>query len=111
MLNHKQTSKGADWFALVLGWLSIALGLAGFMASRKTAKAIGVKNRPMLFKLIGLREIASGLGIFLVATPSKVLIGKIVGGCPTECPVSIWKPGASCVSSSFCLAPVDLVSY
>ena len=39
-----------------LGWFSIGLGLAGVIAPRAMAKLIGVKDHPLLFRLLGLRE-------------------------------------------------------
>jgi uncharacterized membrane protein len=54
-----------EWrqIAQALGWFSIGLGLAQVIAPRQLARAIGVKERPILFRLLGMREIASGMGI------------------------------------------------
>jgi len=65
------TSSGAGWFAFGLGWLSVALGLIGIFAPRRAARSIGTRNHPLLFRLIGLRELASGFGILTERTPAR----------------------------------------
>lgn len=52
-----------------LGWFSIGLGLAEFLAPRLVCRFIGVKPRSGLVRLLGLREIASGVG--LLSQPEK----------------------------------------
>jgi Predicted integral membrane protein len=47
-----------------LGWFSIGLGLAEFLAPRGIARIAGVRGNTGLIRLFGLREIASGIGIF-----------------------------------------------
>lgn len=49
--------------ANVLGWFSIGLGLAEVLAPRALGRAIGVGDRPQIMRLLGMREIASGLGL------------------------------------------------
>ena len=48
-----------------LGWLSIALGLAQLVAPRQVAQLIGVDEHTSetVLRAVGLREIASGIGI------------------------------------------------
>jgi uncharacterized membrane protein len=47
-----------------LGWFSIGLGLAEIAAPRELARLIGVRgNYSGLFRMLGAREIASGIGI------------------------------------------------
>src|SRR5947207_2486661 len=59
--------RGGTWnperLAQGLGWFSIGLGVAEFFAPRRVARAIGVRRRSMLIRLLGLREITSGIGI------------------------------------------------
>jgi hypothetical protein len=56
-LNEEQT-------ATALGWFSIGLGVAEVVAPRGLSKLIGIKeNHDTLVRLLGLREIASGIGI------------------------------------------------
>ena len=52
-----------DRLAAGLGWFSIGLGLAELLAPRALARLIGVPDRPWIFRLLGLREVASGVGI------------------------------------------------
>lgn len=53
--------------ANVLGWFSIGLGLAELLAPRAVARTIGVDDRAgehaAVLRALGLREIASGLGL------------------------------------------------
>lgn len=46
-----------------LGWFSIGIGLAELTAPRALARFLGVREHPALIRALGLREIASGLGI------------------------------------------------
>lgn len=46
-----------------LGWLSLGLGAAALGTPRLVSHLIGVEERTTLLRLVGLREIASGLGI------------------------------------------------
>src|SRR3954451_17666887 len=62
-----------------LGWLSIGLGLAGVFAPRGVARLIGVKDHPFLFRLLGLREIASGIGILSSRQPAGWLWTRVGG--------------------------------
>jgi len=55
---------GAEKMARGLGWFSIALGLAEVLAPRGVARIAGVSSNTRLIRLFGLREIASGVGIF-----------------------------------------------
>jgi hypothetical protein len=57
-----QTPKRSDGLARSLGWFSIGLGLAQLIAPRALSRLIGVPSRPLIFALLGLREIASGSG-------------------------------------------------
>lgn len=56
----------ADRLANALGWFSIGLGLAQIAAPRSVARLIGVKDddkTTTLMRTIGVRELASGIGI------------------------------------------------
>ena len=52
-----------------LGWFSIGLGLVEIVAPRRLARFLGVRNHGVLFRIMGLREIASGVGIHHNASP------------------------------------------
>ena len=62
-----------------LGWFSIGLGLAQILAPGGIAKLTGVPERRGLIRLMGMREIASGLGIFSQRRPSPALWSRVVG--------------------------------
>ena len=56
----------ADGLASALGWFSIGLGLAQIAAPRGMARLIGVRDdrrSATIMRTIGMREIASGIGI------------------------------------------------
>jgi uncharacterized membrane protein len=60
---YQKTESGAGALAKGLGWFSLAVGLLAVVAPRRLAHGIGVRNHPRLLRLVGLREIASGIGI------------------------------------------------
>ncbi|MDQ6621465.1 MAG: SRPBCC family protein [Pseudomonadota bacterium] len=49
--------------ARALGWFSVALGAVEVMAPHQLGRAIGMKGNASLLRAMGLREIASGVGI------------------------------------------------
>jgi uncharacterized membrane protein len=53
-----------------LGWLSVALGAAQLLAPRAFARAAGLPPWLLLYRAIGLREIACGVG--LLSRPNSV---------------------------------------
>lgn len=71
-------SREEEW-ARGLGWFSIGLGLASLLAPRGIGKAIGVGERSGLIRLIGLRELASGVGILTQQKPSSWLWSRVGG--------------------------------
>lgn len=73
------TNAKAKGLARGLGWFSIALGLAEILAPRRVARLVGVPERVGLIRLIGLREIASGLAIFTQSRPAGALWSRVGG--------------------------------
>jgi Predicted integral membrane protein len=70
----------AKRLATALGWFSIGLGLAEVLAPRGLAKLIGVRNDyPILFRVLGLREITSGVGILTQHKPAGWLWSRVAG--------------------------------
>jgi uncharacterized membrane protein len=65
--------------AIGLGWFSIGLGLAELTAPRKTARLMGVKEKTGLMRTLGLRELASGIGILTRKQPKGWLWARVVG--------------------------------
>ena len=65
--------------AHALGWLSIGLGLAEIAAPRALAKLIGLNDNRTLLRMIGVREIASGVGILSRRRPVGWLWSRVGG--------------------------------
>jgi uncharacterized membrane protein len=64
-----------------LGWFSIGLGLAEVLTPRGVARIAGVRgNHTGLIRLFGLREIASGIGIFMQGRrPAGAVWSRVAG--------------------------------
>jgi len=75
-------SKDDGWLARGLGWFSIGLGLAQVVAPRDVARSIGVsdddRNRTLL-RVVGLRELACGVGILTRRRPAAWLWARVAG--------------------------------
>lgn len=65
--------------AKFLGWFSIGLGLAELLAPRQLSRATGTRGRPLLVRALGMREIASGVGILSRKQPSNWLWSRVAG--------------------------------
>ena len=64
-----------------LGWFSLGLGLAGIVAPRRLAKLIGIRgDHNVLFRVLGAREITSGIGILSGRRPNSNWMWSRVGG-------------------------------
>jgi uncharacterized membrane protein len=77
-----KTSLTADQLARGLGWLSIGLGAAELLAPRTVAKIAGLdpENNSSLIRLFGLRELASGLAIFMQGDrPAEAVWSRVAG--------------------------------
>jgi uncharacterized membrane protein len=62
-----------------LGWFSIGLGMAELIAPRALARFLGTGNNRALFRIMGLREIASGVGILTQRRPAGWLWARVGG--------------------------------
>ena len=71
----------AEQLARGLGWFSIGLGLAELLAPRAMAKITGVRRENAgLIQLFGIREIASGVAIFMQGDqPATALWSRVAG--------------------------------
>jgi uncharacterized membrane protein len=68
--------------ARALGWLSLGLGLAQVAAPSKVAQLIGVEdddNTITMMRVVGAREIASGIGILTQPKPTPWLWARVGG--------------------------------
>ncbi len=59
----------------ILGVVSIGLGLAELLAPRAVGRAIGVGDHPAIMRMVGVREIVTGLGILSERAPGSVGVG------------------------------------
>lgn len=65
--------------ATALGWFSIGLGVAQLLAPSAVGKVSGVGNHSAVLRAVGLREIASGLGILTQRKPTAGLWSRVAG--------------------------------
>lgn len=66
--------------ARALGWFSISLGAAQILAPRGLARFIGVNPRPALLRMLGAREITSGIGILTGGRkPAGAMWSRVAG--------------------------------
>ena len=73
-------STSAKRLAKGLGWFSVGLGLAELLAPRAIANISGVSNKHTgLIRLYGLRELASGIGIFTQKKPTESVWSRVAG--------------------------------
>ena len=77
--NGISTANTETKWARGLGWFSIALGVAQIAAPRKVGRLVGLANHSGLMRLIGLREVATGIGILSQARPTGWLWGRVGG--------------------------------
>jgi uncharacterized membrane protein len=69
----------ADRLAKFLGWFSVGLGITEVVFPKTLAKAIGAPKRPMLTRLMGLREITAGVGILNTPQPAAWVKARVWG--------------------------------
>jgi len=69
----------ADRLAKFLGWFSIGLGMTELLFPNDLAKAIGTPRRPTLTRMMGLREIAAGVGILCTPVPKSWMKARVAG--------------------------------
>ena len=62
-----------------LAWFSIGLGLAELLAAEQLCDYLGMEDREGTVRLMGLREIASGVGILSQRKPTSWVMGRVAG--------------------------------
>ena len=73
-------STSAKRLAKGLGWFSVGLGLTELLAPNAIAKVSGVSSKHTgLIRLYGLRELASGIGIFSQEKPTAAMWSRVAG--------------------------------
>jgi uncharacterized membrane protein len=80
--NQRESANESPGLQRALGWFSLGLGLAQIIAPEKVANLIGIerKNESLsMMRVVGAREIASGLGI-LTQSKSAPWLWARVGG-------------------------------
>lgn len=75
-------SEKGEGLATALGWFSIGLGLAEVVAPRGVARLIGLRPTPrntMILRLLGVRELTSGVGILRNPLPRGWMATRVAG--------------------------------
>jgi uncharacterized membrane protein len=83
----RDRTPGRDWQSYLseerlpesLGWFSIGLGLAAIAAPRALSRLIGANGNGLVLRAVGLRELASGIGILTNPQPGGWLWARVAG--------------------------------
>jgi uncharacterized membrane protein len=80
-LGRPERARHSDALIRGLGWFSIALGVAEFVAPGAVAKLVGMRRvrNPTVIRLLGLREMAGGVGILTAHAPAPWLWARVAG--------------------------------
>jgi uncharacterized membrane protein len=76
---HGARSESPDGLTRALGIFSLGLGVTQLVAPRAVGRMIGVGERPKLMRGLGMREIASGVGILATNRPGDWLWSRVAG--------------------------------
>jgi uncharacterized membrane protein len=73
--------EGSDGLIRALGWLSLALGAAEMVAPEAVGKLVGLRTvrDPAVIRMLGLREMAAGLGILASSRPAPWVWARVGG--------------------------------
>src|SRR5258708_4368764 len=72
----------AQRLARRLGWVSLALGTMQLLAPGTLARAVGTRGRRparVVTRALGVRELASGIGILTTPRPATWLTSRVAG--------------------------------
>lgn len=69
----------SDQVARALGWTGIGLGLAEIVAPNWLTYQLGTRDHAMLLRLLGAREILSGIGILAPDDPKAGTWARVAG--------------------------------
>ena len=76
---YTSRNKKNDMLSQGLGWFSVALGAAELILPGGLASLVGVRKHRMVFRLLGLRELASGIGILTRKNSTPWLWSRVAG--------------------------------
>lgn len=62
-----------------LGVFSIGLGLAEVVAGEELGRWLGMQDKTWLFRALGVREIATGIGVLAETNPKAGMWARVVG--------------------------------
>ena len=62
-----------------LGWLSVGLGVAGLLAPRSVARAVGANGTALFARIFGVRELACGVGLLSGRNAEQWLWARVAG--------------------------------
>ncbi len=83
LLPRRSRSRGGGGGLLpgpgALGWLSMGLGVAACLAPRALGRVSGVGERSDLLRVLGLRELASGVGLLTQRNRTPWLFARVAG--------------------------------
>ena len=87
LMGRGRTGNGQVWqsylsddrLAESLGWFSVGLGLAAIAAPRGMSRLIGANGNGLFLRAVGLRELASGVGILTNRKPGGWLWARVAG--------------------------------
>lgn len=85
----------AKRLALGVGWFSIGLGLAEVLAPGRITRLFNVDRGANLVRGLGVREIASGVGILMGSRIAPVLWGRVAGDALDLATLGAATPGNS----------------
>ncbi|MFL5922842.1 MAG: hypothetical protein ACJ74S_02605 [Gaiellaceae bacterium] len=82
MATHQIRKRDKDSLTQFLGWLSVGLGTAQLLAPAALCRLVGASGRGAshrLMRLMGVRELAQGVGILTRPRPSAWLWSRVAG--------------------------------
>jgi hypothetical protein len=73
------SNRRTEAIARGLGWFSVALGVTQIVAPRRLSRLIGVNDRPLLMRMLGIRETLAGVSILAQRRPVPGLWSRVAG--------------------------------
>jgi uncharacterized membrane protein len=73
------SNRRTEAIARGLGWFSVALGVTQIVAPRRLSRLIGIDDRPLLMRMLGIRETLAGVTILAQRRPVSGLWSRVAG--------------------------------